>query len=224
MATRGSGGWTGIWLRRVVSRGAPSQLPGIWKVPSSPGSQGPARSIRPGVGRTHPTPHSNRDPRDRALAFFSPLPREHPEKWHPFPMRKSSTSTANGELKAVGGQLGQAGGHQQRREEGRRRIPVREAGPLGGLRGVVPPGQHGAGRNERWPLVIDQRPPNRVGEEGFEPSRPFGHTDLNRARLPFRHPPGRGKKVSTTPSALRPRIRSEASCEGRCHGGSSAAL
>lgn len=28
-----------------------------------------------------------------------------------------------------------------------------------------------------------------VGEEGFEPSRPFGHTDLNRARLPFRHPP-----------------------------------
>jgi hypothetical protein len=28
-----------------------------------------------------------------------------------------------------------------------------------------------------------------VGEEGFEPSRPLGHTDLNRARLPFRHPP-----------------------------------
>ena len=28
-----------------------------------------------------------------------------------------------------------------------------------------------------------------MGEEGFEPSRPFGHTDLNRARLPFRHPP-----------------------------------
>src|SRR5690348_18141056 len=39
-----------------------------------------------------------------------------------------------------------------------------------------------------------RRPPNSmsrlVGEEGFEPSRPFGHTDLNRARLPFRHPPG----------------------------------
>ena len=30
----------------------------------------------------------------------------------------------------------------------------------------------------------------RVGEEGVEPSRPFGHTDLNRARLPFRHSPG----------------------------------
>jgi hypothetical protein len=29
----------------------------------------------------------------------------------------------------------------------------------------------------------------RVGEEGFEPSHPFGHTDLNRARLPFRHSP-----------------------------------
>jgi hypothetical protein len=24
-----------------------------------------------------------------------------------------------------------------------------------------------------------------VGEEGFEPSRPFGHTDLNRARVPL---------------------------------------
>jgi hypothetical protein len=30
---------------------------------------------------------------------------------------------------------------------------------------------------------------SRVGEEGFEPSHPFGHTDLNRARLPFRHSP-----------------------------------
>jgi hypothetical protein len=28
-----------------------------------------------------------------------------------------------------------------------------------------------------------------VGEEGVEPSRPYGHTDLNRARLPFRHSP-----------------------------------
>ena len=32
-------------------------------------------------------------------------------------------------------------------------------------------------------------PSSRVGEEGFEPSHPFGHTDLNRARLPFRHSP-----------------------------------
>src|SRR5256714_196247 len=31
-----------------------------------------------------------------------------------------------------------------------------------------------------------------VGKEGVEPSRPFGHTDLNRARLPFRHFPGSG--------------------------------
>jgi hypothetical protein len=28
-----------------------------------------------------------------------------------------------------------------------------------------------------------------VGEGGVEPPRPFGHTDLNRARLPFRHSP-----------------------------------
>jgi hypothetical protein len=31
--------------------------------------------------------------------------------------------------------------------------------------------------------------PNRVGEGGVEPPRPYGHTDLNRARLPFRHSP-----------------------------------
>ena len=34
---------------------------------------------------------------------------------------------------------------------------------------------------------------SRVGEEGVEPSRPYGHTDLNRARLPFRHSPWRSK-------------------------------
>jgi hypothetical protein len=28
-----------------------------------------------------------------------------------------------------------------------------------------------------------------VGKGGVEPPRPFGHTDLNRARLPFRHFP-----------------------------------
>ena len=28
-----------------------------------------------------------------------------------------------------------------------------------------------------------------VGMGGVEPPRPFGHTDLNRARLPFRHIP-----------------------------------
>jgi hypothetical protein len=31
--------------------------------------------------------------------------------------------------------------------------------------------------------------PDRVGEGGVEPPRPYGHTDLNRARLPFRHSP-----------------------------------
>src|SRR3954449_1249489 len=40
-----------------------------------------------------------------------------------------------------------------------------------------------------------------VGKGGVEPPRPFGHTDLNRARLPFRHLPWR----ATTLSA------------GRCH-------
>lgn len=38
-----------------------------------------------------------------------------------------------------------------------------------------------------------------VGEEGVEPSRPFGHTDLNRARLPFRHSPVAYVDNSTSP-------------------------
>src|SRR6185312_8053415 len=33
-----------------------------------------------------------------------------------------------------------------------------------------------------------------VGEEGVEPSRPYGHTDLHRARLPFRHSPWRKRR------------------------------
>jgi hypothetical protein len=43
----------------------------------------------------------------------------------------------------------------------------------------------------------------RVGEEGVEPSRPYGHTDLNRARLPFRHSPGRDAEASTPPNGPR---------------------
>ncbi len=92
----------------------------------------------------------------------------------------------------------------------------------GGSRGVAPRTSTADHRE------AGQRPANSmirlVGEEGFEPSRPFGHTDLNRARLPFRHPPWAGSKGSTTPSAPIPQIRSDASGEGRCHGGSSAAL
>ena len=48
----------------------------------------------------------------------------------------------------------------------------------------------------RWPVEASKPVPRvsaghrlSVGEEGFEPSHPFGHTDLNRARLPFRHSP-----------------------------------
>src|ERR687886_197579 len=35
-----------------------------------------------------------------------------------------------------------------------------------------------------------------VGMGGVEPPRPFGHTDLNRARLPFRHIPWRTRTVA----------------------------
>src|SRR5207249_3677820 len=55
-----------------------------------------------------------------------------------------------------------------------------------------------------------------VGEGGVEPPRPYGHTDLNRARLPFRHSPQRRPEGSTqaliasgpSPPTERPRLDS----------------
>src|ERR1044072_5241713 len=41
---------------------------------------------------------------------------------------------------------------------------------------------------QKWGKVA-LGPRNKVGEGGGEPPRPYGHTDLNRARLPFRHSP-----------------------------------
>src|SRR4051794_41974251 len=39
-----------------------------------------------------------------------------------------------------------------------------------------------------------------VGEGGVEPPRPYGHTDLNRARLPFRHSPEGTPKIAAGPA------------------------
>ena len=49
-----------------------------------------------------------------------------------------------------------------------------------------------------------------VGKEGVEPSRPFGHTDLNRARLPFRHFPAftQDGRTGDLPSPRQPRRKS----------------
>jgi hypothetical protein len=73
---------------------------------------------------------------------------------------------------------------------------------------------------QRQPSMTSQL----VGEEGFEPSRPRGHTDLNRARLPFRHPPRATSQVSTTSCLPSPPIRSDASRGRRYPGGSATAL
>src|SRR5687767_14330686 len=45
-----------------------------------------------------------------------------------------------------------------------------------------------------WPTFVDN--PGLVGKGGVEPPRPFGHTDLNRARLPFRHLPWRATTLA----------------------------
>ena len=91
----------------------------------------------------------------------------------------------------------------------------------GGPGGRPPDGVavHGAGC-QRQPSSTSRL----VGEEGFEPSRPCGHTDLNRARLPFRHPPRATSQVSTTSCLPPPPIRSDASRGRRYPGGSATAL
>src|SRR6187551_3723708 len=48
----------------------------------------------------------------------------------------------------------------------------------------------------RSALYADRGLPARMGMGGVEPPRPFGHTDLNRARLPFRHLPWRASTVT----------------------------
>src|SRR5262249_17890484 len=58
------------------------------------------------------------------------------------------------------------------------------------------------GRKTEGP--VDLTGPRVVGKEGVEPSRPYGHTDLNRARLPFRHFPEWSEGNHTTaPSGAR---------------------
>src|SRR3954452_7317320 len=43
-----------------------------------------------------------------------------------------------------------------------------------------------------------------VGKGGVEPPRPYGHTDLNRARLPFRHlPEARSLTIRAPAAAVR---------------------
>ena len=52
-------------------------------------------------------------------------------------------------------------------------------------------------RHRKTPKAPEIRGLRRVREGGFEPPRPFGHCDLNAARLPFRH--SRVKRAQATP-------------------------
>src|SRR4051812_1003228 len=64
-------------------------------------------------------------------------------------------------------------------------------------------------------------PQSGVGKGGVEPPRPFGHTDLNRARLPFRHLPWRGKTLAvrrTDSVDPPPDTRSAGPARSRPHG------
>ena len=66
-------------------------------------------------------------------------------------------------------------------------FPGRTTAPRG-VRGLGPRSRYDEGGLVR--AYCGHRPPSTlVGMGGVEPPRPFGHTDLNRARLPFRHIP-----------------------------------
>jgi hypothetical protein len=84
--------------------------------------------------------------------------------------------------------------NRSRPVQGQRREPGAKGGPPGGSGGSPPRASTPRGSPGNWPRGPVNSVNYRVGEEGFEPSRPFGHTDLNRARLPFRHPPWAGSK------------------------------
>src|SRR6185437_6220213 len=68
---------------------------------------------------------------------------------------------------------------------------------LGSGSGREPLGSIPAQKSPKCDGNSERDPPHRrvslllpVGKGGVEPPRPFGHTDMNRARLPFRHFPG----------------------------------
>ena len=63
-------------------------------------------------------------------------------------------------------------------------------------------------KGPRLGISPSRRPLVLVRERGVEPPRPFGHTDLNRARLPFRHsrasPHGDPEEISTAARVFTP--------------------
>lgn len=75
---------------------------------------------------------------------------------------------------------------------GRVRAVTRAAAPGVGSRTLTLEGPVLAGKHSAPPAPWGPARPEfvLVGKGGVEPPRPFGHTDLNRARLPFRHLPG----------------------------------
>ena len=90
------------------------------------------------------------------------------------------------------------GGGQPRRRRvrpaslGVRRRSACSAAPRGSPRSPCPP-RSCCGQ---WEKARREDGPSHVREGGFEPPRPFGHWDLNPARLPFRHSRVKPGKVS----------------------------
>ena len=83
-------------------------------------------------------------------------------------------------------------------QTGRRATTTRRRGAGGAtLRGASPEPRPRSQHDEAsGPRIVSRLRPPLVGKGGVEPPRPFGHTDLNRARLPFRHFPGRSRCAS----------------------------
>ncbi|GAA1018542.1 hypothetical protein Aple_064980 [Acrocarpospora pleiomorpha] len=112
--------------------------------------------------------------------------------------RKYKAAATNPEIGTGATNPGHETGTINRKNETRATNP-------GGVGGFAP---HSGGFGGSSPRVTTRRPRGgsqrlptsqplrRVGKGGVEPPRPFGHTDLNRARLPFRHLPVADAPVS----------------------------
>ena len=91
------------------------------------------------------------------------------------------------------------GSRSVRQQRGRPRTAWQDADPASA---VARPAGPGAALERRTPPGLpDGVLSISVGKGGVEPPRPFGHTDLNRARLPFRHLPWRAPTLAVPGAA-----------------------
>ena len=180
---------TGVDL--VAGSGLAAALDGVDAVIDVTSSAHPGRPLRTRVGHSAPgsaTPHPDRPLRTRIGHSAPGSATSHPDRP---PRRRSGTP---------GMTRGGCQGAEVADRAAGVAASVAERPPAAG-----PPASTTLGpetnESPAWKRGFRSSVSTRVGEGGVEPPRPFGHTDLNRARLPFRHSPERPDEAITSPRA-----------------------